>query len=301
MKVVLFGAGAFGLPTFERLHAMHDVALVVSQPDRPAGRGRTTTPNPVSQWAMAGQLPLHRSDNVNRREDVELIRAVDSDAWVVIAFGQKLGSALLDDRFAINLHGSLLPRWRGAAPIHHAVMAGDDVTGVSVITLAATMDAGDVLGQARLPIDPSATTGDLHDALAQLGPDAVESVLRDHAQGTLTAQQQHADAVTQAGKLSRSDAVIDFNAGPDTVRGRINGLSPWPGVAVDVDGRRLKLLRADRSDDVVGPGHLTAEGVLGCAGGSVRVLDVQPQGKRPMPFSDWANGQQWDGPIEVQP
>ncbi len=301
MKVVLFGAGAFGLPTFERLHAMHDVALVVSQPDRPAGRGRTTTPNPVSQWAMAGQLPLHRSDNVNAREDVEVIRAVDADAWVVIAFGQKLGSALLDDRFAINLHGSLLPRWRGAAPIHHAVMAGDDVTGVSVITLAATMDAGDVLGQSTMPIESSATTGDLHDALAQLGPDIVESVLRDHAQGTLTAQQQHADSVTQAGKLSRSDAVIDFSAGPDTVRGRINGLSPWPGVAVDVDGRRLKLLRADQSDDVVGPGHLTADGLLGCSGGSVRVLDVQPQGKRPMPFADWANGRQWDGPVEVQP
>jgi methionyl-tRNA formyltransferase len=183
MRIVFLGSGAFGLPTLQHLAARHTVVGVVTQPDKPAGRGSKLTPTPIGAWAaehLPG-TPLIKPEKINTPEVRDLVRSWECDAWVVIAFGQKLGPTLLADRFAINLHASLLPRWRGAAPINHAILAGDTVTGNSVITLADRMDAGLVLGQSRRPIEPAQTTGELHDLLATDGPALVEQVLAEHA------------------------------------------------------------------------------------------------------------------------
>ena len=300
MRVVFFGAGAFGVPTLERLHESLQVELVVSQPDRGSGRGRGLKPTPVSLAADSLGLGLEKVSNVNAPEVVEQLQRVQADAWVVIAFGQKMGSSLLQDRFALNLHGSLLPRWRGAAPIHHAIMAGDVQTGISVITLASVMDGGDVLGVTNHPIEPSDTTADVHDALAQLGPDLVSSVLAAHTDGLLKPQVQNPSKVTLAPRLARADACIDLSKSADTVRCRINGLSPWPGCRLLVHGDELRLLQADRSTAEVPLGLLDETGALGCSDGSVALLRVQPAGGRPMPFQTWANGRRMQGQVQVE-
>ncbi|GJM18784.1 MAG: methionyl-tRNA formyltransferase [Phycisphaeraceae bacterium] len=296
MDVVYFGSGAFGVPTLRALAERHTVRAVVTQPDRPAGRGRKLTPNPIAAFA-AEHLPdaeLIKPEKVNDPEVVARVRAFPADAWVVIAFGQKLGTALLADRFAINLHASLLPRWRGAAPINHAILAGDTQTGNSVITLADRMDAGLVLGRSTRDIRPDQTMGELHDELSADGPEMMLDVLERHRAGTLDPETQDESLVTLAGKLSRADAVVDFTKPADVCRARINGLSPWPGVAVELGGQRVKLLRASAED--AGPDHEQPPGTLidapgglvACGSGVLRILDVHPAGGRAMGWATFA-------------
>jgi methionyl-tRNA formyltransferase len=272
---------------------------VVSQPDRPAGRGGSMTPTPVAAWVLEHLpgVPLLRPERVNAGEVVESLRAKPADAWVVIAFGQKLGRALLADRFAINLHASRLPRWRGAAPIHAAILAGDAQTGNSVITLADRMDAGLILAQDSRPIAPEQTAGELHDLLASDGPGLVERVLAEHAAGRLTPREQDESLATLAPKLGKVDGWVDFADGAEACRRRINGLSPWPGVTAVFRGQPLKLLRARVADSPrsphAAPGTLAnpEAGVVACGGGStLHLLDVQPAGKRAMPWADFARG-----------
>ncbi|HZW08511.1 MAG TPA: methionyl-tRNA formyltransferase [Phycisphaerales bacterium] len=298
MRLVYFGSGAFGLPTLQALAAAHTVALVVTQPDRPAGRGGRLTPTPVGEWAEehAPGVPVLKPERVNAPEVVEQIRGAAADAWVVIAFGQKLGRKLLEDRFAINLHASLLPRWRGAAPINAAILAGDRVTGNSVITLADRMDAGLVLGRSERPIEPSATAGELHDFLAADGPGLVLRVLAERGAGSLRGTSQDEALVTLAPKLSREGAWVDFAATADECRRRINGLSPWPGVLVSLGDLQLKLLRsqveAGAGAGSAAPGTLIdpGAGLVACGAGVVRLLGVQPVGKRAMSWPEFARG-----------
>lgn len=300
MRIVFLGSGAFGLPTLQHLSARHTVVGVVTQPDKPAGRGSKLTPTPIGAWVrehLPG-TPLIKPEKINAPEVREQVRSWGCDAWVVIAFGQKLGPTLLADRFAINLHASLLPRWRGAAPINHAILAGDPVTGNSVITLADRMDAGLVLGQSRRMIGPDQTAGELHDLLAADGPALVEQVLTEHAAGALRPVTQDESLVTLAGKLAKSDGRIVWDQPGERVRCRINGLSPWPGVTALFEQQPLKLCRAEPGGaisescvpgEIVDPGR----GLVACARGTaVRVVEVQPAGKKPMAFRDWANGRQ---------
>ena len=307
-RIVYFGSGAFGLPTLAALRERHTLLGIVTQPDRPAGRSRKATPTPVGLWAQehAPALPVFKPENVNAPEIVAQIRALPADAFVVIAFGQKMGRELLRDRFAINLHASLLPRWRGAAPINHAILAGDGETGNSVITLADRMDAGEVLGQSRRPISPTVTAGELHDLLAADGPALVLDVLERRREGTLAPVAQDESKVTLAGKLSRADGAVDWALGAGACAGRINGLSPWPGVSARLGETQLKLVRAasaeldsgTRSAVVAEPG-LSAPGTLIdpsvglilCGGGTaLRLIEVQPAGGKPMAWDAFARG-----------
>ncbi len=300
MRLLFFGSGSFGLPTLRFLSGQHDVLAVVSQPDRPAGRRHRLTPTPIADYAAETGLPLLRFEDVNADDAATELRAFDIDAWIVIAFGQKLSRPLLQNRFAINLHASLLPRWRGAAPIHHAVLSGDTKTGVSVITLADRMDAGDVLATESLPIAAADTTGLLHDRLAELGPTIVEQVLRAHAQGVLVPLPQDEALATAAPKLTRKQAQIDRTMPAEVVRGTINGCAPWPGVSVRIHDHQLRLLRAAPSSEEQAIGVISSKGVLGCQGGAVAILEVQPQGGRVMPFEAWARGRRMEWPATVQ-
>lgn len=273
----------------------------MSQPDRPAGRGGKLTPTPIAAFAAASlpSVPLIKPAKCNTPEVIDLAHGWGADAWVVIAFGQKLGKKLLGEMFAINLHASLLPRWRGAAPIHAAILAGDRVTGNSVITLADTMDAGLVLGQSRRDIPPDMNTGQLHDLLAADGPALVEEVLQAHAGGSLKPVTQDESLVTLAGKLSRADAWVDFAQSAELCRRRINGLSPWPGVTVKLRGDPLRLLRASTADEkslnaseLPHGALIDADmGLIRCGDGTMmRLLEVQPAGRTPMPWDVFARG-----------
>ncbi|MFG0285577.1 MAG: methionyl-tRNA formyltransferase [Phycisphaerales bacterium JB039] len=296
-RVVFFGAGAFGLPTLGALAEACDLVAVVTQPDRRAGRGRAPAPTPIGAWADA-HLDLERvlrAESVNKPAVCDRIRELPADVWVIIAFGQKLGQALLADRFAINLHASLLPRWRGAAPINAAILAGDIETGNSVITLADRMDGGLILGQSRRSIDPQQTAGELHDLLAADGPDLVLRVLAERAAGRLAPRTQDESKVTIAPKLSKADGWVDFAEPASAVRRRIHGLTPWPGVTVQFRAAPLKLLRANIEPPApkkLAPGALLdpALGTIACGAGAIRLLEVQPAGGKPMAWSEFARG-----------
>ncbi len=299
MDLVFFASGAFGLPTLERLARARTITAVITQPDRKAGRGAKLTPTPIGAWTAEHlpDVPLLKPERIIEPGVIEQVRAFPASAWVVIAYGQKLPPELLSDRFAINLHASLLPRWRGAAPINWAILEGDSETGNSVITLADRMDAGLILGQSRRPIEPSATTGGLHDLLAADGPDLVEQVLSDHTSTSLSPIVQDESLATHARKLSKGDAWVDFTQPAQACRNRIHGLNPWPGVVVECAGEPLKLLRAELGDpdpESTGmPGEIldAQEGLIACAQGEpLRLLEVQPSGKRAMPWGDFARG-----------
>ncbi|MCK4873779.1 MAG: methionyl-tRNA formyltransferase [Phycisphaerales bacterium] len=295
MRLVFFGSGAFGVPTLERLAGSCDLAAVVTQPDRRSGRGKRLTPTPIGVRADALDLPTIKADSVNAPDVRDQIRALDADAWVVIAFGQKLGRSLLEGVFAVNLHASLLPRWRGAAPIQHAILAGDEVTGNSVIALADRMDAGEVYAQSRHPIEPEWTAGELHDMLAGDGPDLVEGVLDAFRVGRLEPRSQDESLVTAASRLAKSDAWVDFTESAREAQRRIHGLTPWPGVAVFLGSLRLGLCRVEVVDDISESpeeacGRIDADGVVVCRVGKLRLLEVQPAGKRLMAFADFARG-----------
>ncbi|MFN0133662.1 MAG: methionyl-tRNA formyltransferase, partial [Phycisphaerales bacterium] len=296
MDVVYFGSGEFGLPTLARLARDHRVLAIVTQPDRPAGRGGVSTPTPIGAWAAeSGIGPILKPEKVNEPGVVAELRAIGAAAWVVIAFGQKLGKALLDGQFAINLHASLLPRWRGAAPINAAVIAGDAQVGNSVITLADRMDAGLILGQTRRPLDPGATAGEVHDLLAQDGPQLVSECLERQARRwTMQVVAQQESLVTLAPKLSRADSWVDFQQPATVCRRRVHGLSPWPGVTVRVEDIALKLAHADVVRGITAaPGTLAdvETGVVACGGGTgIRLLDVQPAGGKPMQWAAFRRG-----------
>lgn len=301
MDIVFFGSGAFGLPTLQRLAGDHHVQAIVTQPDKPAGRGGQLTPTPIAAWAAQHlpHVPLFRPITVNEpgvREQLRAYSARTDGAWVVIAFGQKLGKALLDGVFSVNLHASLLPKWRGAAPINASILGGDTVTGNSIITLADKMDAGLVLGQSTRVIEPSQTAGELHDLLAADGPALMIEVLAKHQSRTLTPITQNESAVSIAPKMSKADGWIDFS-NADACRRRIHGLTPWPGVTVQFRGEPLKILRAASSSTPASRSVPTAcladstHGRIACADGStLQLLEVQPAGKRAMSWHDFSIG-----------
>jgi methionyl-tRNA formyltransferase len=302
MRIVFFGSGAFGLPTLQHLAQRHEIFGVVTQPDKPAGRGGKVTPTPVGEWAAAHlrNLPVIKPAKVGDPAIIEEIRAIPADAWVVIAFGQKLPRALLESRFAINLHASLLPRWRGAAPINAAILGGDTQTGNSIITLADRMDAGHILGQSHRPIDPLMTAGELHDLLALDGPLLVERILGDFAANRLNPIAQDETLVTIATKLGKSDDHVDYTQKADFVRRQVHALTPWPGVTaailsppappIHIKVRRVRpipfALQAEPGTVVDLP-----TGIIACGQHShLQVLEVQPPNRNTMSWSDFVRG-----------
>lgn len=307
-RVALLGSGAFAIPSFTALVRAQgiEIPLVVTQPDRPAGRGRSLEPTPVGAWAVGAGLEVFKPHDINDAESLEILRRHAIDALAVIAFGQKLSPALLKDRVACNLHGSLLPRWRGAAPIQRSVMADDPTVGVTVISIAERMDAGVIFAKAATEVGPSETSGDLHDRLAHLGVDPMVATIRALLLGTALGEAQDDSHATRAGKLSRADAWVDFTATARAVRARINGLSPWPGTDAQIvgDGKEpqpIKLLRCRETAADLPPGRVSVSGVVGCGSDAVELLEVQLPGGRPMPLGDLMRGRRWVGATLVSP
>lgn len=299
MRLLFLGSGSFGLPTLERLHGEHELLAVITQLDKPAGRKRVMTPTPVGQWAAAQGLPTFKEYNVNTPEFVQKVRDLRPAAAVVIAFGQKLSPELIDalGQLAVNLHSSLLPKYRGAAPINWAMINGDKETGVSVIGLAQRMDAGRVYAMDKLTIDPHETAGELHDRLADLGPNAVAKVLHDLQHDRLDPIPQDDTQATRAPKLKKSDGTVDFNQPADAVGSRIHGLTPWPGCKVHWhrDGQStetITLLRVESDPAPVSalPGTILEECRIACHPGTIRPRQLQRPGKRAMTLKAFTAG-----------
>lgn len=303
LKIIFAGSGEFGLPTLKQLVADgHSMVQVFTQPDRPAGRGKKLTPTPIAIAAEEMGLPVQRTADINATPPTPLPPA---DLLVVIAFGQKISPAVAaHSRLgSINLHASLLPKYRGAAPINWAILNGEKITGNSVIRLAERMDAGDVLGQSEVQIGASETAGELHDRLAIDGAGLMQRVIAELANGSAVPKPQDHSAATVAKKLSRETAVIDWARPAMEVARWINGLSPWPGCRVrildgDAELARLTLLRAlvNRATDGGAGGIIQPDGSVG----GLEILQVQPAGKRPMSLADYQRGNRWDAGLRVE-
>jgi methionyl-tRNA formyltransferase len=299
MNLLFTGSGEFGVPTLRALVAgPHRVVQVVSQPDRPAGRGRGLTPTPISQTAIELALPLIRTENVNAET------LPPADLMVVIAFGQKVAESIIHHPTlgSINLHASRLPRYRGAAPINWAIINGEQTTGNSIIRLAQKMDAGAVLGQSEIRISPTETAGELHDRLARDGVGLVLKVISELEAGTaIEIEQDHALA-TLSPKLSRASAKLDFALSAIELARRICGLYPWPGCRVkmcDATGMelaRLRLVRA-RPGPTEGPrwepGEIMGDGLIQTGDGGLEMVHVQPDSGNVMSMEDYHRGHRW--------
>ncbi|MSR69147.1 MAG: methionyl-tRNA formyltransferase [Phycisphaerales bacterium] len=301
--VVLLGSGDFSVAPFEALRARAaeigiEIRLVVSQPDRPAGRGRIEQPTPVSRWAAAHGLAVIRPANVNAPEVLEKIRSLRAGLFVVVAFGQKLSPELLHGVGAINLHGSLLPAWRGAAPIQRSLMAGDAKVGVSVIEVGERMDAGGIFATAETTLIQGETAGELHDRLSLLGVEPLVKVVAQWIGGARGTRAQDESLVTRARKLSRADAWVDFTRPASEVSARINGLSPWPGVDAMIAGHSVRILRARIAQPlaptcegrIASVGEIASDGSVGCGSGAVELLEVQAPGSRAVTLASFLNG-----------
>ncbi len=272
--------------------------MVCTRPDRPAGRGRKLASTAIARFAAEHSLPLIRTADINAEQ------LPPADLMIVIAFGQKIAPAVVDHPRlgSVNLHASLLPKFRGAAPINWAILRGETETGNSIIRLAQKVDAGDILAQSPLPIAELETAGELHDRLAGEGARLMVRTIQDLQAGPVTEIAQDESLATQAPKLSRQSAAIDWRFPCSEISRKIRGLYPWPGCRVrlldagGVERARMTLVRA-RAAEGEGqrgrPGEITGDGSVACADGAVDLVEIQPDDKRSMALSDYRRGNPW--------
>jgi methionyl-tRNA formyltransferase len=296
MRLVFMGSAELAIPSLQGIleEGKDEVVGVVSQPDRPAGRKRKLAPNPLKAFAQEQGLLLHLPEKIGEASSVEQLAAWKPDLFVVVAYGQYIPSRVikLAPKEAINLHPSLLPKYRGAAPIQWALLNGDSITGASIITLAQKMDAGDILRQETLPILPDDTSATLHDKLAQFGASLLLKTLDDFRSGTVSRIPQKEEDAVEIRKLSKEDSPIDWSRSAQTIRNQIRALDPWPGTTCKLpSGETLKIWKATQEEGVGKPGELLDDRLLVATGDqALRLLEIQPPGKKRMPASAFLNG-----------
>ena len=299
MKLAFCGTPQFAVPTLEALIAAgHHVALVLSQPDRPVGRAAEVHATPVKRAAQAHGIPVLQPEKLKNNEDLRAqLTALAPDAIIVVAYGRIIPQWMLDlPRFGcINGHGSLLPRWRGAAPIQWAIASGDTETGVTTMLLNAGLDTGPMLLKRSVAITPQTTAPDLFETLSVLGAELMVATLAGLATGTITPEPQDDSLATLAPILTREDARIDFTRTASEIDQRFRGFQPWPGAFTTLRGKKLIVHAMRVAENVrMSPGTLLLQGehmLVACGNGSAIVLDaVQMEGKKRMPAGEFMRG-----------
>ena len=295
LRLAFMGSPAFALPTLAALiEAGHDIACVYSQPPRPAGRGKQDRPTPVHAFAAERGIEVRTPRSLKKAPEQEAFAALDLDVAIVVAYGLILPKAILDApaRGALNLHGSLLPRWRGAAPIQRAIMAGDKVTGVQVMRMEEGLDTGAVLATAETPIEFDDTTQTVHDRLATLGAALMRDTLEKFERGETTETPQPEEGVTYAHKITAAEARIDWTRSAREIDCMIRGLSPAPGAWFEHDGVRVKVLLSRPGQGAGAPGEVLDDNLLiACGEGAVRLITVQREGRGPLAADTFLRGQ----------
>ena len=289
MKIIFMGTPDFSVPVLEALVQHHDILAVYCQPPRPAGRGKADRPSPVQARAEALGLPVRHPVSLRDRQAQQDFAALDADIAVVVAYGLILPQVVLDaPRLGcLNIHASLLPRWRGAAPIQRAIMAGDAETGVCIMQMEAGLDTGPVLLREATGIGTEDTTADLHDRLAAMGARMICETL-DRL--PLPAAPQSSDGVTYASKIDKAEARVDWSRPAVEVDRLIRGLSPFPGAWCEVAGERVKLLRSRLAEGSGTPGQVLHGLTIACGSGAVEITQAQREGKKPMTAAEILNG-----------
>lgn len=303
MRILFIGSGAFALPTLRWLaHSEHELSLTVTQPARPSGRGRRELRTPVGALANRLGLQVLETEDINAASVVDKFRTLDVRLGLMIAFGQKLGADLLNSipGGCVNLHASLLPKYRGAAPINWAILRGEKRTGCTVFRVVERMDGGPVLTTRWTEIKPHETAGELHDRLAVIGVDAVQAALEEYEDGAAPpgVHQVEEDA-TYAPKLAKSDGLVRFDRSAVDVANHIRGMSPWPGAAARyqaADGRseKVNMVRArcveGESAPAIAPGVIDERRHVAARDGFVEILEIHPSSGRVMSWADFVNG-----------
>jgi methionyl-tRNA formyltransferase len=308
MNIIYLGSGEFGIECLNALAGSdHRLQLVVTQPPHQAGRGRRPQPTPVARWASrctSGSLPFIETEDANAPEVIQKIANCGPDLIVVIAFGQKIGRELtkLPPKCAINVHASLLPKYRGAAPINWAIINGESRTGISIITLAEIMDAGKIITQSQTDIGADETAGDLHDRLAQMAAPLLLETLKQIEDGTATYTEQDHSKATLAPKLKKSDGFLDFSEPADLLARKIRGFWPWPGASANYvsqkTGKSTRVTFAMATPMYIGAsptrlptGTLDDKLNIICGQDALEITRIKPDGSRLMDFKDFVNGQ----------
>lgn len=299
LRIVYFGTPQFAVPSLQALLASrHPVCGVVTQPDRPRGRGQKLQPGPVKTLALAHHLPLIQPERLRDAGVIEAVAAWQPDLGVVAAYGQLLPEELLrvPPLGMINVHPSILPKYRGAAPVHRAVIAGDRVTGVTIMRMVKALDAGDMLASVAHPIGPEQTSATLERELAEVGARLLVEVVDRIAQGTVTGIPQDDAQSTYAARLTKAEGLVDWGRPAAEIHNFVRGLQPWPHAYSYLDGQRLILLttRPVAGGTSQEPGtviHAAADGIHVATGdGVLSILEVQPEGRRAMPVRDLLAG-----------
>jgi methionyl-tRNA formyltransferase len=294
LRLIFMGTPDFAVPTLlELASAGHEIAAVYTRAAKPAGRGMELQPTPVEREARRMGLPVQTPATLKTAEAQAAFRAYDADAAIVVAYGLILPKAVLDaPRLGcFNVHASLLPRWRGAAPINRAIMAGDRESGVTIMQMDEGLDTGAMAMAERVAISADMTAGDLHDALARLGADLMTRTIAASDRGSLALAPQPQSGVTYASKISKDETRIDWSKPASQVHDHIRGLSPFPGAWFEIAGVRVKALRSSKGEGNGKPGTaLDDKLTIACGDGAIRLIQVQRAGKQPMSAEEFLRG-----------
>lgn len=302
MRIVFFGSSDFGLSCLDTLRdSEYELVKIFTQPAHRAGRGRKPRPTDVALWAAENGVDCCEAENINSQEMVQAVSDCKADMLVVIAFGQKICDDIINmfHLEAINVHGSLLPRWRGAAPVNAAIVAGDKETGITIITVVSKMDAGFMLGKASLAIWPDDTAGSMYKKLGEISGPPLMDAIRQIENGTAVYEEQDISLVTLAKKMKKSDGYIDWSQDAKVICNKIHGFWPWPGAQADYfSGKTKKCYRVTIANcrAVEGGADTGQYGLLDenlhviCGKDRLEILELKPSGKGLMKFKDFANG-----------
>jgi len=298
MRLIFLGTPAFAVPTLEGVAAAgHRVLMVVTQPDRPRGRGQNDAPPPVKQAALRLGLPVYQPERVRRPEPVEYLRAIAVDAMVVVGYGQIIPQSIIDmaPLGIINVHGSLLPKYRGAGPIQWAILNGETRTGVTTMRIDAGLDTGDMLLKAETAIGPDETAVELGGRLATIGAGLLVETLAGIEQRRIVPEKQDNALATYAPLLKKEDGRIDWTRDARALHNQVRGLQPWPGAATVFRGQALHIWRSRvwSGSSAGAPGSFASLKplVVNCGTGALELMEVQMEGRKRIPAADFANGQ----------
>ncbi len=299
MNIVFMGTPEFALPTLKALHnSSHSIMAVITQPDKPKGRGQKLLVSPIKQYALDSDLPILQPNTVNDPEFIELLKQSRPDVIIVVAFGQILSETFLKipKQFCINLHSSLLPKYRGAAPIHRAILNGDTKSGVTTMIMDKGMDTGDILLMQETPVHETDTAQTLHDTLSEMGGALMlETLKRLEANTLLPVQQDHSQA-TYAAKLKKEEGLIHWGQPATNLFNQVRGLTPWPGTYTLLNKKRLRVLKVQvgegSTEDIPGKvARVTDVGIeVGTGQGRLIITELQPEGKKSMPTKSFLAG-----------
>lgn len=303
MKIVFMGTPDFASESLKALLSCpkHQVVGVISQPDRPVGRHQVLQPTATKQVAQEAGIPVWQPERIKAEENLELLASLSPDVIVVAAYGQILPKSILElpKYGCVNVHGSLLPAYRGAAPIQRALLEGNQTTGITTMQMDVGMDTGDILLQREIPITKEDTSGSLFEKLAALGGELLLETLDELEKGNITPKKQDESLATYAPMLKKEEGLLDFSRTAKELDCQIRAMDPWPGAYTFLSGKRIKILEAVLSDETGEAGLLLPqkEAVVCCKEGALRILKLQPEGKKPQTGEEFMRGLRSDGPV----